>query len=184
MNIKNVVFAIEGTSPLLTHNPSSMRSGESGPSRKKIPTAVDEAAAGLYVGDDGRFYIPTIAFRNAILYGLRGKKIGKVGAATKLAPAVFIDPEHEMTMILDKNGKPAVKYEIDSRRAVVQRQGITRHRPKFYPWKAMVTLSVDLDIVSSEIVAREMDEAGTTAGVGDYRPQRTGWFGKFRASEA
>ena len=67
---------------------------------------------------------------------------------------------------------------LDSRRVMVQRQGITRVRPAFMPgWSAQFNLLVNLpQYVSSELLLEVLVDAGRLCGVGDFRPS----FGRFQ----
>lgn len=57
------------------------------------------------------------------------------------------------------------------------------HRPRFDDWRASLTLEVD-DSMFSEALARELlDLAGKRIGVGDFRPERKGPFGRFRVDQ-
>lgn len=175
-------YLILGITPLLTHNPASMKPTSSLATRKKIiPTPEQEAVLGLYKIEGG-FGVPGIAFRSALLHGCKGFKVGKVGAASVIAGAVtHID---EFCLLLNpETKKPLKDYEIDSRRVVIQGQGIIRSRPKFSKWACHLVFEIDEDQAAPEMVLTHLNEGGMKAGVGDYRPQKMGWFGKFQAKE-
>lgn len=174
-------FKVVGVFPLLTHNPAGMRQASNTAKTKKIDTPEAEAAKGLYLDEKGMFCLPSISFRNSLLTGLKGKKIGKVGAATAIQPAVF--NADELTVLRDPGTwLPIVEYAIDSRRAMIQRQGIIRNRPRFNRWGSIVTFLIDEEVITPEQVADYLNEAGTTTGVGDFRIEKRGQFGSFTAS--
>jgi hypothetical protein len=173
-------FKVTGRFPLLTHNPAGMQQASNQAKTKKIDTPEDEARKGLYIDGDGNYCVPSIAFRNSLLTGLKGKKIGKVGAATVIQPAVF--NADELTVIRNpKTWDPLMDYGVDSRRAMVQRQGIVRNRPRFNEWGCIVTFLIDEDVITAEQVCEHLNEAGTTTGVGDFRIEKRGQFGSFTA---
>jgi len=181
MNFVTHQFKITGILPLLTHNPASMRAASTAPKTKKIPTREEEVEAGLYRDKRGNCCLPSIAFRSAFLNGLKNKRVGKASAISVLQPAVL--PADEFTIILNqKTGKPFKSYEeIDERRAVVQRQGIIRHRPKFINWGCVLSLNIDEDSVPIEHIEEHLNNAGTVIGVGDFRVEKKGTFGTFTA---
>ena len=180
VDLKEVKVKCMGLFPLLTHNPASMGVSDNGPKNKKIYTPSEDAKSGCYMDDKENYCLPSVAFRNAFLTGLKGKKIGKVGAATRLQPAVFnVD---DLTVILDAETlKPIKKYDIDARRVLIGRAGIIRHRPKFHKWAAIVTFRIDQDIMSIEQLVENLNEAGKSVGVGDFRIEKRGQFGSFDA---
>jgi hypothetical protein len=180
MNLALYKFKITGIFPLLTHNPAGMNQPSTGPKAKKIPTSEEEAKAGLYIDADGNYCIPSIAFRSALLNGLKGKKVGRSSAISVFQAAVFsVD---ELSVLIDPGtGKPLLEYSIDTRRAIVQRNGVLRSRPKFEKWGCHVHLEVDLDITTPQQVEEALNMAGQIIGVGDFRIERRGTFGKFSA---
>lgn len=188
MNIKQYTFKIESLSALLTHNPKAMMSQDSNAMKtKKKYIPEEEAEAGLYVNSKKQYCLPAIAFRSALIKAVSNKKVGKKSASAIMSAAVFnADAEtvdDEMIPILDKSTmKPVKTYGIDSRRAIVMKAGVIRHRPKFSNWSCLIPLQIDTDLVSPEVVAENLNEAGTIIGVGDYRVEKKGWFGRFKAS--
>ena len=98
-----------------------------------------------------------------------------------LKAAVF--PAEEWTTLLDaRTGKPmkASEYVIDIRRVVLQKKlGILRARPKVMPWKCIVPLEVDDTIDNPKLLQDIGNLAGRMVGVGDFRPEKGGPFGRY-----
>lgn len=163
------------------HNPSGMkRSDGVSINKKKIPTAEDEAEAGVYRDAKGNIVFPAIGFRSALLYAVSGKKVGKRSARNVIAASVFNCDE--FTAIIDpSSGKPVKEFVIDSRRAVIQGNGIIRSRPRFNAWALLLRLDIDTDLIAIPVVLDNLIEAGLLAGVGDFRVEKRGWFGRFTA---
>jgi hypothetical protein len=53
------------------------------------------------------------------------------------------------------------------------------HRPCFHDWKLSFTLHVDTDMLSPNLLREIVDAAGKRIGLGDFRPDCKGPFGKF-----
>lgn len=66
---------------------------------------------------------------------------------------------------------------LDRRRAVVQRNAITRERPAFYAgWSATIELMVVTpQYITPSLLRLTLNDAGRLVGVGDFRPS----FGRF-----
>jgi hypothetical protein len=175
-------FRFTGISPLLTHNPAAMEGrGETNVGIKKIPTPQAEAKAGLYVNKDGNFYIPGDAFRSAVIGkggSASGRRLGK-RSAISIMSAAFFNLTDKAVLAHPKTLKPLREYGIDTRRCVVQGNGVLRSRPLFPEWCCEVVFDLDLDFVSLAQVTELLKIAGKMSGVGDYRPQRKGPFGRF-----
>ena len=63
---------------------------------------------------------------------------------------------------------------------VVQRNKIVRTRAKFDPpWSVDMTLDCDDELVDAEKLAAWLDVAGRRIGLGDWRPSKSGIYGRF-----
>lgn len=179
------VFKVTGISPLLQNNPASMSPLEQGKTvvNKKIRTPEEEAAAKVYKNGNGTFYILSESFRSAIIGkggAASGRKIGKRTAISSCSAGLFtIEPRLEL--LNPETEKPLKKYEIDTRRAVIGNAGVLRSRPMFPKWMVKVPFEIDDDWVTVQIALDLLQIAGKVSGVGDFRPQRKGSFGRFTA---
>ena len=178
MDLKLSKFKVTGLFPILTNNPSKMKRASESATKKKIPSAEEEAKAGLYLDDKGNCCLPSVGFRSALLSGLKNKKVGKASAISVFQAAVFnVD---ELTVLVNpKTGEPLTEYRIDTRRALVQRQGVLRSRPRFEKWGCTLFLQIDEDITTPQQVEENLNIAGQVIGVGDFRIEKRGMFGKF-----
>jgi hypothetical protein len=176
-------FKIVGTSPLLQHSPAGMKVDSGGLKTKKKYIPEEEAAAGVYRNPKGEIVIPSIAFRSAILAAAKNRKIGKLSARSVIAGSVFPIEEY-CPLVHPKTGKQVTKYTVHSCRAVVQRSGVIRSRPKFDDWACDLAVEVDTEMLPNvEIVLELLNLAGKIIGVGDWRPEKLGTFGRFVASK-
>ena len=179
-----VVFKITGLSPLLCNNPASMGGrNESGVGMKRIPTPEEEAKGKVYLDADGSYYILSEAFRSSMIGkggGASGRRIGKYTAISRCCAGVFT-VEPRATLLDAKTLKPIKHYKIDTRRAVVQNQGVLRSRPMFENWAVRLPIEIDEDFITPNQVHDLLNMSGKVAGVGDFRPQRKGTFGRYIA---
>lgn len=183
-----VILEYEGTFPLLMHNPAGMGSTQPGLSAKTaIPTREAEALAGLYLTDDGLFLrFPAQGCKASLVTGGGGRKFGKLSATTVVKRGVF--PAEEWALLYDpETRKPLTKtdYVIDTRRAVIKSgmksSGVQRSRPKILKWGCRVPFEVDDTIANFEVLEEIANLAGRTVGLGDFRPEKGGPFGRYTA---
>jgi hypothetical protein len=179
------VFRITGVSPLLQNNPASMGGGAAkGPEMKSIPTPEVEAASKVYKDEEGLFYILSESFRSSIVGkggAASGYKKGKVtmiaacgaGLFTMEPRCLLLDPKNEW--------KPLDEYKIDTRRAVIKGAGVLRSRPMFLSWGCDIAFELDEAWVKPDEILFFLNRAGKICGVGDFRPQKKGTFGRFSA---
>lgn len=190
---------VTGISPILMNNPASMRSTDDAKMKvKSIPPPEEEAETKVYRMADGQLYFPTEGFRLGILKkAVQGRKIGKRFASAVVAGALFLtndrmplfDPEVDLEVespnhvspetVVGMEERKITDYEVDVRRVVIQSSGIRRARPRVWPWGGILDYEYDLDFITPEVVLNLQRIAGKLAGVGDYRPQKTGSFGRY-----
>lgn len=189
---------LEGITPLLMHKPNLQVASEA-PKRtneKRIPTPQEEAEAGAYRLEDGTLMIPAIwVQRNMIEAGKQFKNPSNTRQTMmRTVAASLIPPPVEGYPIFDADGNPVTEYEIDTRRAVVQRNAIMRSRPRIASgWTATIEMGFDTDPFQSGEVTDDlitqlgmqwllpiMRLGGSKLGLGDYRPEKSGPFGRYQ----
>jgi len=178
-----VVFNITGISPLLQNNPAEFigKNEDSGITvGKKTYNDETEAALRVYRNEDGKYGHPAEAFLKAMVKAVAGKKFGKLFATSVIKGSVFV--VEELGLILDGKGKLATEYAIDRRGVVIGKSRVLRCRPKWSPWGMQIVLEVDTAICPPQNVLDALSLAGRTVGIGDYRPEKGGGFGRFTAA--
>jgi hypothetical protein len=134
----------------------------------------------LYRNKKGVIYIPSEHIRCSLINA--GKYVkAKVGNANKnmsniVAGMFYISPE-ELPLKQD--------YDIDKRSAVNQniKARIISIRPKFTDWETEFVLSVDNDTITNDTIRSIIEYAGSYVGIGSYRPEHKGQFGRFVIKE-
>ncbi|MET0625736.1 MAG: hypothetical protein ABW250_22565 [Pyrinomonadaceae bacterium] len=188
MQVEQLTYTIQGLSPLLLNNPRGMLAqSTAAPSRqKKIPTPEEEAEGGTYRTAEGIIAVPAIAVRNAMITAAAGFKY-KTRSWKGFVSHVEIRPA-ELLPLYDSHEEPVTSYEIDLRRAVIKGRGaVARARPLIRDWRASFTFVADTSALPHdrprELLLQFLREAGARIGIGDYRPEKTGWFGRFTVLE-
>ncbi len=183
--MKLVEYYIEGTSPLLQHNPASMSQPTSGLDTKKIPDPAAEAENSTYRvnGPDSQLWQPAISWRQSMINAVKGRRHPKSKRAMTgvLSGAVFHTEEKALLYKPVKTDIPINEYEIFIRPVVIDRKRILRATPRIEHWSTYLVFEYDEEIISADLIDQAFDIAGRTVGVGDWRPQKTGVFGRFTA---
>jgi hypothetical protein len=168
---------VDGISPLLTHNPESMTVVKDAMKGGRVPDAEVEAEAGVYRLPSGDCGIKGESFRGALLNAAGAWKMKRSSARSRIAHVVV---EEELIPLQRRDGSTITNYVIDARRAIVQRQGIIRRRPRFDEWSAAFTFQFDPALLPEpKLIVDILQDSGSRIGVGDYRPIKNGWFGRF-----
>lgn len=176
-----IVFDIIGISPLLQNNPADFIGAVEEATLsagKKVYNDDEEAERRVYRDSHGQIAHPSVAFTRAMFSAVSGKKFGKMTARTAIKGAVFVT--EPFSLVLDGDGNLQTRYEIDRRPVVVGKARILRCRPSYPEWRMKIALEVDTAILNRGHVAEALSLAGRIIGIGDYRPEKGGGFGRFR----
>jgi hypothetical protein len=178
----HIKVKIKGLTPLLMsrfteHAEVAVSSGSRVSISAKSSTPREEAASRCYKDDDGWLFIPGTNIFAAIIAAGTFHKVGKsklTTMKTSLIPAGL----SVIDLVCPLNTKD---WEVDSRSVVIPSTGgrIMCHRPRLDEWSTTFTLEIDEEMFNEKVVRILVTDAGKKLGIGDYRPQRKGPFGRF-----
>ena len=187
--MKQMKVAINGITPLLTHNERLANpfdditraikaiSGK----RKKTEDDLLEMArlewlGGLYHDADTGPYIPGYNMLAAII---SAGKVHKLGTAIKRAALVLEDKlPIEYNGPRDPDALFADKRFVDMRSVKVGTSKVLRARPRFNDWRLKFTVAYDETALQADDLLRVVQTCGAMTGLGDYRPR----FGRFEVA--
>ena len=187
-------FEITGKEPGIMFNNPAMMGATTGTvtqtrSNKKYNDK-DEAEMRTYRNDKGNLVVPSVQVRASLLEASKAFKLGRTNLKTVLN-SIIIEPVDDLELKSPSN-RPIKNYTIDKRRVVVSRAGIMRARPVVPQWKLSFKIEVDRELMENslqgtstlELLTRVLSDAGKKQGIGDYRPQKGGSFGRFEVTNA
>lgn len=179
---------VEGVTPYMQHRMDDIKLKDWETKRGRIIEReglnTDEEKSALYhsyVDEDGKFFIPSEHFKQSFVKG-GGFVKGKVGNATRSMKNIVAG----MWMIKQERIPFRRFDEVDTRSAVNNnvKARVIVHRPKWNKWKCEFTLVIDDDgLLTDQTIKSVMEYAGRFLGVGSYRPEHTGEFGRFKVAE-
>jgi len=179
---------IHGTTPLLMNRfteaaEASVNGGHKTSLRGDRGTPRDQAEPKRYCDKDGFLFIPTPNMFRAIIDAGKYLKSGKSKVTTQkssLVPSFLAIEGLECPLTVD--GKRTKDWEVDSRSVVIPATGgrIMAHRPRLDDWTLSFELTLDENEAELALVRTLVDYAGSKIGLGDFRPDRKGPFGKFK----
>ena len=170
---------IEGTSPLLQHR----FSGEGLPSaklkKKDEKRITDDVKSFLYQTPNGEIYQPSTHIictmkKAGARYQIPGQ--GKLTYKNMIGSGVII-------VIPDAIPHLNPEWEVDIRSVIINRARIMRHRPVFNEWALKFQLDIEEDEIDPTVVKEVLEYAGKRVGIGDFRPEKGGSFGRFHVTE-
>ena len=136
-----------------------------------------ECQNSLYLDDDGRPTLPASALRAALEAAARKtKQGGDVREGLLVESLAFTYDEKRYGTTVEAIGKSA-QFTVP---VVVQRARILRTRAKFdCPWSIVAVIDADDELVDKQKLTAWLDVAGRRIGLCDWRPQKSGTFGRF-----
>ena len=188
---------VSGFSPIIHHNGAAGLDTRSPVSREIAAiaakrggnrTAADddrlrelEAQRSLWLNKSRAPTIPATAIRAMIESGARKRKQGPQvrGGLMVLSTAFDYDREKYGTGIEELGRSTQFTVPV-----VVNRSRILRTRAKFeLPWSCTFEVDVDDEQIDQDNLLEWLDIAGRQIGLGDWRPEKSGMFGRFTASK-
>jgi len=180
--MKNIKIEITGISPLLQHRFPMPENGEAKkPIRKNKEQQTDDVEKSLYRLPDGTIIQPALHIITSMKKGAAKFQVPGSGKLTFKnivgGGAVIITPESIPHKIQT--------YEIDRRPVVVPstKGRVVRERPVFNNWRLCFEVEFDESEISASDIHEILAYAGRRVGIGDFRPERGGSFGRFVISE-
>jgi hypothetical protein len=181
INVQKLRVTVEGTSPLIQHKWSTkalemMRSKGAG-KKTKERSARDpqkEASEATYTTSDGKPGLPLLALKSAIIMAAH-KDIGI--EKTLVRKGLFIQAPDASLILPMKCSKPIVREDCVR---VGMGAADLRYRPQFDTWSVEINMEYDADLLQPADIVNLIDRAGFGVGVGEWRPEKGGEFGRFR----
>lgn len=180
----NIEISIEGVTPMLMHafTDADQIAATSGARASAAAgdrgSAKEQAEAHLYRSSDGEtIIIPQPNLFSCIVAGGKFFKNGKskiTTMKTSLIPACVFFSETEYELKHDG-------WNVDTRAVRIPSTGgrIQRHRPIFHNWGVDFSVTLDTDEMAARLLRQIVDAAGNKIGLGDFRPETKGPFGRF-----
>lgn len=183
---------VKGEQPLIMHSgeagldtrsPANLEKAEIAKKRGSNRTASDEARlqelecqTSLWLDEGGAPTIPVGAVRRMIENAARKTKQGGDVREGLIVTAVKFDYDiKKLGGTVEKLGQNA-QYTVPVK---VQQSRIMRTRARFDEWEAEFVLDTDDELVDKQKLDAWLDVGGRRIGLGDWRPEKSGHFGRF-----
>ena len=191
------IVRIEGTQPIIMHSaagmdpstPANIERGEITRKRGSNRTAADEerlrqldCLTSFWLDPEGRPTIPPAAFRSCIETAARKLRQGpQVREGLVVLGSRFEYDAGRYGETIDdliKNCQFTVPVVINRSRVMATRAMFD------VPWSCEFDVDTDPELVDAAQMERWLDIAGRRIGLGDWRPDKSGQYGRFEASIA
>ena len=181
--MKDITIRISGKTPLLLHRftdaaQMAATSGARSSIANDAEPAVEQAEHALYVDEQGRPGIPGPNVLRCLIDAGKFMKAGRSKVTTQkssiVPAAVMLD---EPFLLIESVGG----WKVDTRPVRIPATGgrILRHRPCFDDWALNFCVQLDESVIAPKMFRELVDHAGSRIGLGDFRPDCKGPFGRF-----
>ena len=187
---------IRGISPLIMHSavgldpklPANIEKSEIARKKGSNRTEADDARlrvlecqTSLWINAIGAVEVPPAALRSCIEKAARKLKQGpQVREGLIVTHCISFDYDLKMYgSTVDDIGDRA-QFTVP---VVVQRSRILRTRAKFEEWSCTFAVETDPELVDQAQLETWLDIAGRRVGLGDWRPERSGHYGRFETEK-
>lgn len=177
--MEKIKVTIQGTTPLLFNRFRDTQI--EGKSKKRTGAIMEsEIEDKLYLNEKGKVLLPAVYIKNALSEASKQFKIVGKGKSTYtklVASTIDVEP-----FMIDFDSD---KYEVFRISAVnpMTRGRMMTERPKFNKWSASFEIILNDPAIPINVINEILEHAGKYVGIGDWRPQTKGMFGKFLISE-
>ena len=185
-------FTIQGTDGILMHCgfrgldptlPIAKERSELAKKRSSTRTEADderlrelECETSLWLDEDGNITIPDRALRACIENAARKSKEGpavREGVTVEWTKFIYDKKVYGSTI---KEVSKKAQYTVP---VAIQKNRINRTRARFDNWSCEFIIDADDEVADLTDTVRWVRTGGRRIGIGDWRPQKSGKFGRF-----
>jgi hypothetical protein len=188
--METVRFRLTGVSPLLMHsdrgaNPldEDVKAHKELTSKRKKTDEDHEAIMlsewrlAMYYDDHIGPYLPSFNIRSSLVNGGKFNKLGANIKRATLMPDHAVPLEYKGPRDLDQLAADSSFRDVRS--VVVARSRLMRTRPIFNEWACEFDLMFDQNQIEQGQLTHAFQNAGKLVGLGDFRPECGGPFGRY-----
>jgi hypothetical protein len=182
--MKQISITLQGTTPLICNRftdaaalkSSSGRTASMNSGDKETPLEIAEKK--LYIGHDGKPMLPGMNVFRCLVEGGRFHKVGKKQVTTLKNSVLYSCASIDDIEVRICHKQP---WKVDTRAVRIPATGgrVLAHRPMFDDWELTFVVSIDDEMIGEKFFREIVDDAGKRVGLGDFRPDCKGPYGKF-----
>ena len=175
IDVQHIQVRVVGDSPLITHRWSEKARKEMLDKQMKKAKSAKEAKdpevdfrSSLYPYPGGGYGFPSVAFKNAAVSACRFSD----GIKMTHARGAF----HVQDELVKIDGEPTMREDMVR---IGMGTADIRFRGEFRDWSASLRVSFNRNVFSPAQIMNLFNLAGFGVGVGEWRPEKNGQFGRF-----
>jgi hypothetical protein len=180
LDIQQMKITLIGDSPLICHAWSEKakramleKQMKKATPRKEAKDPKADYQESLYKMPGGKYGFPAAAFKSALVSACR--------FVEGIPMTVLRGAVHVIGEMVQVDGAPAMREDMVR---VGMGTADIRFRGEFKKWKAVLNVQFNARVLSPEQIANLFNTAGFGVGVGEWRPERNGSYGRFHVASS
>lgn len=176
-SIAPVIVHVAGTSPLISHRWSDKAKKQMLDKQMKKASKAKEAKdpekdyeESIYRLDSGAPGFPAVAFKAAAV---------RAGTYADMKMTYLRGAFHVSGELVEIDGEPRMREDM----VRVQQTADIRYRAEFPNWSAAVPVELNETALSVEQLVNLFTIAGFAVGIGEWRPEKNGQYGRFNVEK-
>ena len=141
----------------------------------------------LHTAADGRVFIPPMAFKEAVTAAAKflGLKIpGKRNATWTKHFVAGVLVTDGLPLPVKADDVPGEWLNVNSDGVKGSGKRVKRCFPRIDQWGGPVTFYIADDTITKDVFEHHLREAGRFVGIGRFRPEKGGFYGRFEVASA
>ena len=183
--LNRISVTIEGVTPLICNRFTDAAAERATSGKSTSNSAIDrgtpmeQAEGKLYRDEGGNLVIPIPNLFRCFIDGGKFFKSGRSKVTTQKSSILAAAMDFGADVTIKIEHKEA--WTVDTRPVRIPATGgrILCHRPMFHDWALSFEMVIDTSIISTKLMREIVDAAGRQIGLGDFRPDCKGPFGRF-----
>lgn len=176
VKMKKYKVEIKGITPLLQNKPEEYGFDVQWIEKQASEDWEKEALKKIYRDNEGKIYQPSEHIIRTLIEA--GKKIKMKGAGKATYSKIFGSMVSVEPYVLIHDNQD---FEIFKKLVVIPstKGRVMRYRPMLKDWSLTFDILFE-DEIPSDVIKEALEIAGRYSGIGDWRPEKKGVFGKFQ----
>jgi len=182
LNIQRIEVTLVGDTPLIMHKWSEkakkemldkqMKKAKLAKAAKDPERDFRESIYIIGIGKDAYYGFPVIAFKAAAVTACTS-----IGGITKVQARQAFHIDGEFAKI--EGSEPKMREDMVR---VGMGTADIRFRGEFFPWFTTLTIAHNANVMSAEQILNMLNTAGFGVGIGEWRPEKDGQYGRFHVA--
>ena len=174
--------AMDESNSLVEEKAEIMRKkGSNRTSADKVRLKEIDTLLGFWIGENGEIEIPTSAIRRCLEDSAKKLKQGGQVREGLIVTKTTFHYDKSLGETLDDLSK---NKEVQlTTPAVIGKSRILITRPHFKEWSCNIEIDAEEDLVDISQLKHWFEIGGRRVGLGDWRPQKSGLYGRYRLTE-